>query len=144
MYLKGKIFKEGRFWIIEVPILNITTEGYSKKDAYNMMRDAVESLVSKKSFKTEVIDLTNNEFLLGSNDCETLISFMLKQQRHKHNLSLSDMADRIGASSKNAYAQYEQGKNLPSLTKLETFLEAMNEDAKLVFNVVEDEVKKVA
>ena len=144
MYLIGSVFKSESFWVIEIPALNVVTQGHTKKDAYFMIRDAVEMLINKKGFKTETVPLNKSEFLFGSNDSGALIAFLLKQQRHKHGLSLSDMAERLGVASKNAYAQYEQGKNLPSLTKLQNFLEAMSEDLILIFNVVEEYVKRVA
>jgi transcriptional regulator with XRE-family HTH domain len=45
--------------------------------------------------------------------------------REKEGLSLSAAAKRLGASSRNAYARYEQGKSVPSLKKLADLIEAM-------------------
>jgi len=43
---------------------------------------------------------------------------MTKYQRWKNKLSLADVAKALHASSRNAYASYEQGKREPSLGKL--------------------------
>jgi predicted RNase H-like HicB family nuclease len=43
MRLSGRVFKSGNYWAIEVPILGIVTQGHSKKDAFDMIADAVES-----------------------------------------------------------------------------------------------------
>ena len=51
MRLAGLVFRSGKYWVIEVPILGIVTQGLSKKDAYDMIVDAIESLVNKKEFK---------------------------------------------------------------------------------------------
>ncbi len=42
-----------------------------------------------------------------------------------HKLSLADVAKKMGASSLNAYAAYEQGKREPSLSKLRELLAAV-------------------
>lgn len=41
-------------------------------------------------------------------------------------IRLEDMAKKLGVRSKNAYAQYEQGRSQPSLTKIRQFLAAMH------------------
>ena len=50
MRFVGKVFKAGKYWAIEIPILDIATQGRTKKEAYEMIADAVESLVNKKGF----------------------------------------------------------------------------------------------
>jgi len=32
MRLSGRVFKSGKFWVIEVPILGVVTQGYTKKE----------------------------------------------------------------------------------------------------------------
>lgn len=140
---KGIVYKGKSFWLIEVPALDLMTQGHTKKEAYLMIADAVESLVDKKGFKAAVSHLSHNEFILSAKDATALIALLLKRQRAKYGLSLSQVAKRLQCS-KNTYAQYEQGRNLPSLKKVREFIEAMSKnEATFVCNVVE-EIKKVA
>jgi DNA-binding XRE family transcriptional regulator len=144
MYFSGAVRKVGRGWLIEVPALDLMTQASTKKGSYDMLTDALESLVNCKDFKVRIFPLLDDRFILGTNNDNLFIALVLKRQRIKHGLSLSDMAKRLGASSKNAYAQYEQGKNLPSLPKLQEFLQAMGKNVILTFNVIEKDLKEVA
>jgi DNA-binding XRE family transcriptional regulator len=138
MYFTGTIWKQGKQWLIEVPNLDFITQGKSRKHAFEMLIDGLSLLVNDKKFKFTIsFSKRDNEFFLKSNDDKKLISLALKRQRIKNNLTLSDLAKKLKAKSKNAYAQYEQGRNLPSLTKIQDFLNAMNSNIKLVFTIVE-------
>lgn len=137
---EGKVLKSGKFWMIEIPALDIITQGKSKKDAYFMIKDAVELLVDHKGFETEITSLTGDKFLLRaktSEDDKYLVAFLLKQQRAKYGLSIAEVAERLGIT-RHAYAQYEQARSLPSLTKIEEFVFAMSKHAHFVVNVFEE------
>ena len=45
MELEGRIWKDGKFWLVEVPILDVMTQGKSRKDALRMIEDAVSGLI---------------------------------------------------------------------------------------------------
>jgi predicted RNase H-like HicB family nuclease/DNA-binding XRE family transcriptional regulator len=128
MRLAGCVFKVGKFWIIEVPILSVVTQGYTKKEAFEMIADAIESLVNKKGFKVEVFPGKGGYFELGSPDLSTLTAFLLRRQRMKQGLTLVEVAKRLGAKSHNTYARYEQGKSIPSIEKFSKLLSALSPD----------------
>lgn len=136
MYLEGKIWKDGQFWLIEVPSLDLATQGKSKKDACSMLQDALKALMNQKRIYSQIILVNNDELLLEIRDETVLLALMLKRQRAKYGLSLSQMAKKLKTRSKNAYAQYEQGRNEPSLSKLQEFFSAMNAGLKLSLSVV--------
>jgi predicted RNase H-like HicB family nuclease len=46
-----RVFKSGRYWAIEVPILTVVSQGRTKKEAFEMIADAIETLVGKPGFK---------------------------------------------------------------------------------------------
>lgn len=46
MRFSGKIFKDGHFWLAEIPILDLMTQGQTKTEAYEMVADMLESLVN--------------------------------------------------------------------------------------------------
>jgi len=48
MRFSGKIYKDGKFWLAEIPILDLMTQGRTKKEAYEMVADMLEYLVNYK------------------------------------------------------------------------------------------------
>lgn len=128
MRLAGHVFKSGKYWAIEVPILDIVTQGHSKKDAFDMIVDAIESLVNKKGFKMEVYPGKKSYFEIASEDVSTLTAFLLRRQRMKHGLTLVEVSKRLGAKSHNTYARYEQGRSAPTIDKFNLLLSVLSED----------------
>lgn len=97
-----------------------------------MTCDLVETLVGKKGFAAEIHDAKGEYFELGSQDIKALVALLLQRKRELSGLSLAEAADRLGASSRNAYARYEQGKVAPTMEKLCQLLRAVNPDEDLV------------
>jgi len=128
MRLAGRVFKSGKYWAIEVPILGIVTQGHSKKDAFDMIVDSIESLVNKQDFKVKVIPGKESYFEIRSEDVAALTAFLLRRQRVKHGLTLVELSKRLGAKSHNTYARYEQGRSVPTIDKLSLLLSALSED----------------
>jgi len=44
MRFSGKIYKDGRFWLAEIPILDAVTQGHTRKEALEMAADMVETM----------------------------------------------------------------------------------------------------
>jgi predicted RNase H-like HicB family nuclease len=128
MRLAGHVFKSGKYWAIEVPILGIVTQGHTKKEAYEMIADAIESLVNIKGFEIDVFPGKGQYFEVSSTDLATLTAFLLRRQRMKQGLTLEEVTQRLGAKSLNAYARYEQGKSIPTLEKFSQLLAALSPD----------------
>lgn len=118
MRLAGRVFKCGSQWAIEVPILDVVTQGRSKRDALEMIADAIESLVSRKGFTIKVFSDAGEEFEIGATDEAALTALLLRRARARSGLSLAEVAARLGAKSINGYARYEQGRSIPSVRKL--------------------------
>ncbi len=128
MRLAGRVFKSGKYWAIEVPILGIVTQGHSKKDAFDMIVDSIELLVNKKEFKVKVYPGEKSYFEIASEDVATLTAFLLRRQRMKHGLTLVEVSKRLSAKSHNTYARYEQGRSVPTIDKFSLLLSALSED----------------
>lgn len=128
MRFEGKTWKspDTRYWVVEVPALEIVTQGTSKSDAYDMIKDAIEMMVDQKDFKITVQPGKHGEFTISANDAGALLAFMLRQQRSSRGLTLQEMAKRLGINSVNAYARYEQGKSIPTVEKLTELLKAID------------------
>jgi hypothetical protein len=67
MRFSGKIYKEGKFWLAEIPILDLMTQGHTKKEAYEMVADMLETLANKKDFKVKVYKKSCNTEATGFN-----------------------------------------------------------------------------
>jgi len=132
MRFPGQVFREGKFWAIEVPILGVYTQGLSLQDAYFMIADAIESLVFKDGFKITVHPGEDGHFEIEAPDTAALIAFMLKQERLRSGLSLQQVADRLGMKSHNAYARYEQGRSVPTVEKLAELYAAVSPGRDLI------------
>jgi predicted RNase H-like HicB family nuclease len=125
MRFAGRVFKSGRYWAIEVPILGVTTQGRTRKEAFQMIADAIETLVNKDSFKLNVFYGESEYFEVGANDQAVLTAFLLRRERTRSGLSLAEVAKRLGVRSLNAYARYEQGRSVPTVPKLTALLAAV-------------------
>jgi DNA-binding transcriptional regulator YiaG len=125
MRFSGRVFRSGRHWAIEVPILSVTTQGRTKKEAFEMIADAIETLVNKPGFRVDVFPGEGDYFELGANDQAALTAFLLRRERTRSGLSLAEVSRRLGARSLNAYARYEQGRAVPTVPKLSALLSAV-------------------
>lgn len=132
MRFSGKIYKDGKFWLAEIPILDLMTQGRTKKETYEMVADMLETLVNETTFKADVFKGKNNTFEVGSSESKHLISLLLQRKRQISGLSLSQVAERLGVSSRNTYTRYEKGKSVPSVEKLSDLLHAVCPDSDIV------------
>lgn len=130
MRLEGRIWKDKKtkYWVVHVALLDISTQGTSKKNALAMIEDAVELEAETRGLKITAAMSEDDEsaFTIGANDPDALIAFLLKRQRQSHGLTVREVASRLKSSSPTAYAQYEQGKRAPSLGKLRELLRAID------------------
>ncbi len=142
MELEGKIWKEGRFWIVEVSCLNVTSQGKTRKEALLMIQDAVFELMKSyfgrlsKKFKITVHDFKKDSFGLTSNDNKLLLSFLLIRQREESGLSIRDVAARLESKSPNSYAQYEKGMINFSIDQYEKLMHAINPKRTSILRVI--------
>ncbi len=132
MRFSGRIYKDGKFWLAEIPILDAMTQGHTRKEALEMAADMVETMANKEGFRVEVFLGSGGEFEVGSTNTKPLISLLLQRKRELSGLSLSQAAERLGASSRNAFARYEQGRSVPTVEKLNELLHAVCPETEFV------------
>jgi len=125
MRFYGKTYKDGKFWLAEVPLLDAMTQGHTRKEAFLMAKDLLESLANRPGFSVTVHPGKHGDFEVSSNDSRGLISLFLRRQRERSGLSLSEAAKRLGAKSRNAYARYERGTSMHSIEKLAELYQAV-------------------
>jgi predicted transcriptional regulator len=133
MMLIGRLSKDtGTWWAAEAPVAGVYTQGRSRRDAAAMLADAFESLINRPGFKVTVIDDSGEQVFIEANEPAALAAYVLKYQREVHGLSLAQVAKALGASSRNAYARYEQGESVPTLDKFAELLRAVAPEVMLI------------
>jgi DNA-binding XRE family transcriptional regulator len=135
MKFLGRIFKDGKHWLGEIPALDAMTQGHSREDVVRMVEDMLETLVNEKGFQVRVDLLSNNQIVVVTSDTPALFGLLLQRQRMKSGLSQADAAKLLGFTSVNAYAAYEQGKREPSLSKAQELLEAVSKVDRLNLSI---------
>ena len=132
MRFSGNIYKDGKFWLAEIPILDLMTQGRTKREAYEMVADMLDTMVNQKDFEITVFKGKKDTFEVGSSDAKYFVRLLLQRKRELSGLSLSQVASRLGVSSRNTYARYEQGKSVPSVEKLNDLLRAVCPETDIV------------
>lgn len=133
MELEGKLWKNRKRWLAEIPALGVATESPTRKAALDSIQNAVKQLVGFY-FPSEVdqqiaIDVRyypKGVIGITMTDNKLLLALSLRRQREQSGLTIREAALRLGSRSPNAYAQYERGKIRISLDKFERLLQAAN------------------
>lgn len=131
MELQGKVWKDGKFWLIEVPAIDVCTQGRTRKQALMMIEDAIKELLlayfpnDTTNFNLQVHDYKDIIGITFS-DNRILLAFSLIRQREISKSTVREVAERLGSKSPNAYAQYERGKMRITLDQYERLLQAVN------------------
>lgn len=143
MELEGKVWKNGKFWLIQVPAIDVCTQGRSRKEALMMIEDAIMELLNAyfqiteiKDFKLEIIDREKNVIGIKTSNNNLMLSFSLIRQRELSKSTVREAAERLGSKSPNAYAQYERGKMRITLDQYERLLQAANPHRPPILRVV--------
>jgi predicted RNase H-like HicB family nuclease len=127
MRFAGKVWKNGALWLVEVPALDVMTQGRTRREALEMIADAIEGYVDKRGFSMEVHPGEGDAIEVGSRDVAALTALLLRRRRQASGLTLAEVAARLGARSHNAYARYEQGRCAPTVAKLAKLLSVVDE-----------------
>lgn len=135
MRFEGRVKKDGRFWLAEIPAFDALTQGRTKREALEMARDLLETMADTPGFKVTVYAGRSGTFEVGANRVRIFLALLLRRQRESQGLTLAEAAERLGQRSRNAYARYEQGKAMPTVEKLEALLQAIAPDQKIVWRI---------
>lgn len=135
MRFEGRVWQDGKFWLIEVPALQAMTQGHTRGEAYEMMKDLIETMADRPGFEATVHPLSGDLLEVGANDVKVLVALLLRRQRERRGITLAEAAERLQQKSRNAYARYEQGQAVPTIEKLEELLKAIAPDQQLVWRL---------
>lgn len=142
MELEGKLWKSGKLWLVEVPALEVMTQGFSREEALSMIADAIEGLVDcyfpndSDGFKVNVIEYKRRVIGVSSSNNSLMLAFSLRRQREASKSTVREVSERLGSNSPNSYARYEKGRARISLDQYERLLQAVNPQQKFHLRVV--------
>jgi hypothetical protein len=105
--------------------VGIFTEGTSRKGAYDMAKDAVETVI-EADLDIVIDPLSEENFIVLLSYCTEVVARVLKRIRANAKMTITEVAKEMNSQYANAYAQYEQGKSLPSAEKFAEILTHMN------------------
>src|SRR6266571_3514490 len=54
MCFAGRIFKDDKFWLAEIPLLDAMTQSRTRKEAFAMVADLLETLANRPGFSVHV------------------------------------------------------------------------------------------
>ena len=132
MRFEGRVARDGKFWLAEIPLLDAMTQGRTRGEALEMIADWLQTMIDRKSFTAEVFSTGKDTFEVSGSDAAAMTALLLKRRREASGSSLRDVAARLGASSRNAYARYERGDAVPTLDKLDQLLKAASPEGDFV------------
>ena len=133
MLFEARIWKgDSKWWLAELPIADVVTQGRSRKDAMEMLEDLIKVALNRPAYKVHVRDVGKSRYVVEVSDPAPLVALILKRQRSKHRLSLADAAKALGQSSRNSFARYEQGRAAPTIDKLVELLHAVAPEMPIV------------
>jgi DNA-binding XRE family transcriptional regulator len=135
MRFPGRVKKDGRFWLVEIPAFDGFTQARTKREAFAMAEDLIETMAGARGFRATVYPTGAETFEIGANRIGVLVALLLRRQRERRGLTLAQAAEKLGQRSKNAYARYEQGKTMPTVEKLEQLLKAIAPDQTIVWHI---------
>ena len=124
MRFEGRLVRDGKWWLAEIPLLEATTQGRTRKEALLMVGDWLETMVDRKGFRATVFARGKAEFEIAGSDAAAMTALLLRRRRELSGRSLREVASRLGASSRNSYARYERGDAVPTVEKLDALLKA--------------------
>lgn len=132
MEFEGKLWKDGKFWLVEVPAIEVMTQGRTRKEALNMIEDAIIGLIScyfpgeEEEFAVTVEDYKKGIIGVSANKDNLMQALSLRRQREASKSTVREISQRLGSNSPNAYAKYEKGRARISLDQYERLLQAVN------------------
>ncbi len=114
--MEGKIYKNGKHWLAEIPLLDIMSQGKTEDEAKRMLIDAIEALLDHDNINLRIYNgETKGQIglVVGDEDQDIgpFLSFVLKRTREANGLTIKDVVKILGNKSLNSYAQYEQNRN---------------------------------
>ena len=137
MKIEGRLIKQSgdTYWGAELPEIGVFTQGKTKKQAYAMVKEAVELVVGLKGFKVSVEPAGLGKFYVAPSHIGPIVALILKQKRLEQGMGLQDVCNRLDALSLHSYRRYEAGTLVPSIQRFDEILMAINPSSENILKV---------
>ena len=66
MRFPGRITKDGKYWLVEIPAFDAITQGRTKREAFAMAEDLIETMAGAKGFRATVYSTGGESFEIGA------------------------------------------------------------------------------
>ena len=129
--MQGKVWRKKNWYVVEIPALDLMTQGKNKDDALYMINDALSLHLEElgvKGFDPDGscwVDKDHGNFSVAVPWSKKVVGFMMQRLRDRTNLSQRDLAKKLGYSSHNSIAAYETGKIQPTLEKFSEIMSGL-------------------
>ena len=80
MKFQGKAFKNDKFWLADIPLLELMTQGRTKKELLLMVEDLFLTLADKEGFEVNVKCSKDGILEIASNDNKVMADLLLERQ----------------------------------------------------------------
>ncbi|MDJ0626537.1 MAG: helix-turn-helix transcriptional regulator [Candidatus Caenarcaniphilales bacterium] len=134
MQLQGKIWKEDKFWLIEIPALDLISSGKTKAEVSEMLIDAVKILMTEYKLGPARMKLKINKDVVYIQSSNLKGLFALVLRRLRGSKSQKSIAEKLKLKSNNSYQQYELGKREPSISQMEQLLKTLNPNSEITLS----------
>ena len=96
-----------------------------------MVTDWFRCASDNEALGVDIFSTQNGVVEIGVDDAE-LIPLLLHHLKLNSEMSYGEIANKLGAKSRNAFAQHEKGMAVPSLEKLQTIFSAFSDSYRIV------------
>lgn len=133
MMLRGRVYKNGAHWLIECPALDAMSQAKTKREAYEMLVDWIQTALDQPKFEVAIIpdSATAEGFDISFVDFKPIMGLMIERTRQKHEMTLDDIAKHMGLKSRSNISHYETGKHALNLDKAQEIFDAMGYDVEI-------------
>ena len=73
MLFQGRLERDGRQWLAEVPVFDAMTQGRTRAEALDMIADWFVAMVDQPQFAVRVVNVRGSEFEIAAADTRRMI-----------------------------------------------------------------------
>lgn len=127
MKLKGNYYKDGSWWLAEIPSIQYLEQGKTKSELFELVKSGIQLLMEDTPFKCTVEDQGEGEFILSSDNPRVMGCFIIKRLREAQGLSIREVAQKLGHKSHTEFARHESGKTAMTLETFNKYVQALSD-----------------
>jgi predicted RNase H-like HicB family nuclease len=123
--------KKSKYWAIGVEDLAIFTQGTSRDDAFNMLRDAIQLLAEDEveaPCEIDIEDTGEKTFYLSFKDTKAMWPFIIGRLKYSTDFSVAEISEKLGKASRTTVGRYVSGSSIPTIPAFDELLKALGYD----------------